>query len=151
MNALSVIFPYRLEGVWVFDDAATSLVREPFIGGADNILDVLTENIPDAANGFKIIFSARPFPGYTARFVWTRTEYGGYWYRWPEREMEGVVSGPAQILRKPSQRNLRAPPKAREIKTVRPAFLRPHCSLSDPTPCLCGPLNGRTGGTSQSF
>jgi hypothetical protein len=89
MNVLSVIFPYRLEGVWVFDDAVAGLVREPFISGTDNILDVLTENIPDAARGFKIIFSARPFPGYTARFVWTRAEYGGNWYRWPKREMEG--------------------------------------------------------------
>ena len=77
MNVLSVIFPYRLEGVWVFDDAVAGLVREPFISGTDNILDVLTENIPDAARGFKIIFSARLFPGYTARFVWTRAEYGG--------------------------------------------------------------------------
>jgi hypothetical protein len=89
MNAVSVIFPYMLEGVWVFDDAAASLMREPFISGTDNILDVLTEHIPEAANGFKIIFSARPFPGYTARFLWTRAEYGGNWYRWPERKMEG--------------------------------------------------------------
>jgi hypothetical protein len=89
MNVLHVIFPYRLEGVWVFDDAATGLVREPFISGADNILDVLAEHIPDAADGFKIVFSARPFPGYTARFVWTRAEYEGNWYRWPERQMEG--------------------------------------------------------------
>ena len=50
MNAVSVIFPYRLEGVWVFDDASAGLVREPFISGADNILDVLTEHIPEAAN-----------------------------------------------------------------------------------------------------
>ena|SRR5260370_25727946 len=109
MNVVSVIFPYRLEGVWVFDDAAVGLVREPFISGADNILDVLTENIPDAASGFKIIFSARPFPGHTARFVWTRAEYGGNWYRWPTRQMEGwLCPGPPQILQKPSQRNLRA-------------------------------------------
>ena len=72
MNAVSVIFPYRLEGVWVFDDASAGLVREPFISGADNILDVLTEHIPEATTGFKIIFSARPFPGYTTRVVWTR-------------------------------------------------------------------------------
>jgi hypothetical protein len=74
MNAVSVIFPYRLEGVWVFDDAATGLVQELFISGADNILDVLTEHIPEAANGFKIIFSARPFPGYTTRFACTGRE-----------------------------------------------------------------------------
>jgi hypothetical protein len=89
MNALSVIFPYRLEGVWVFDDATKGVVREPFISGADKILDVLAEHIPNAADGFKIVFSAKPFPGYTARFVWTRAEYGGNWYRWPERKLEG--------------------------------------------------------------
>ena len=66
MNALSVIFPYKLEGVWVFDDATIGVVREPFISGADKILDVLAEHIPNAADGFKIVFSARPFPGYTA-------------------------------------------------------------------------------------
>jgi hypothetical protein len=49
----------------------------------------MSEHIPNAADGFKIIFSASPFPGYTARFVWTRAEYEGNWYRWPEREMEG--------------------------------------------------------------
>ena len=42
MNAVSVISPYRLEGAWVFDDASAGLVREPFICGADKILDVLT-------------------------------------------------------------------------------------------------------------
>ena len=89
VNALSVIFPYRLEGVWVFDDATKGVVREPFISGADKILDVLAEHIPNAADGFKIIFSAKPFPGYTTRFVWTRAEYGGNWYRWPEQQMEG--------------------------------------------------------------
>src|ERR1700676_88533 len=89
MNAVSVIFPYRLEGVWVFDDASAGLVREPFISGADHILDVLTAHIPEAATRLKIICSARPFRGYTPRFVWTRAEYGGNWYRWPERKMEG--------------------------------------------------------------
>ena len=58
---LSVIFPYRLEGVWVFDDAATGLVREPFISGADTILDVLAEHIPNAADGFKRSSRQDPF------------------------------------------------------------------------------------------
>ena len=53
MNAVSVIFPYRLEGVWVFDDASAGLVREPFISGADNILDVLTEHIPGPPQIFR--------------------------------------------------------------------------------------------------
>ena len=104
--------------MWVFDDAATGLVREPFISGADNILDVLTENIPDAANGFKIIFSARPFPGYTARFVWTRTEYGGNWYRWPRGKWKDGCVRPCSNTSKalPKKSSFRRPPKAREIR-----------------------------------
>ena len=89
MNALFVIFPYKSQGVWVFDDDRVGLVREPFVSGADDILDVITGAIPDAGRGVKLVFSAAPFPGYTARFVRGRSEYGGTWYRWPEKGMEG--------------------------------------------------------------
>ena len=89
MNALFVIFPYKQHGVWVFDDERVGLTREPFVAGADVILDVLTANLPQADRGVKLVFSAAPFPGYTARFVLERSEYGGNWYRWPEKGMEG--------------------------------------------------------------
>ena len=89
MNALFVIFPYKEHGVWVFDDERVGLTREPFVAGADTILDVLTANLPQAEQGVKLVFSAAPFPGYMARFVLERPEYGGNWYRWPEKGMEG--------------------------------------------------------------
>ncbi|QIF03726.1 DUF6717 family protein [Roseimicrobium sp. ORNL1] len=89
MNSLFVIAPYKYEGIWVFDDPSVGLVQEPFVSGADTILDVLTEDIPDAANGFRLVFSLDPFPGYSARFVWNRPEFSGNWYTWPERNMEG--------------------------------------------------------------
>ena len=31
MNVLFVIAPYKYEGMWVFDDPAAGLSREPFI------------------------------------------------------------------------------------------------------------------------
>lgn len=89
MNALFVIFPYKHQGVWVFDDERVGLSREPFVSGADDILDVLAADVPDADNGIKLVFSATPFPGYTARFIRDRSEYGGNWYRWREKGMEG--------------------------------------------------------------
>lgn len=89
MNARFIIFPYKQHGVWVFDDERVGLTREPFVAGADSILDVLTANLPQAEHGVKLVFSAAPFPGYTARFVLERSEYGGGWYRWPEKGMEG--------------------------------------------------------------
>ncbi len=72
-----------------FDDPAVGLRQEPFVSGADEIMDCFSADIPGAANGFRLIFAPEPFPGYTARFERSRPEYGGMWYRWPERNMEG--------------------------------------------------------------
>ena len=89
MNTLFAIAPYKFEGFWVFDDPSVGLRQEPFISGADRAIEILTEGIPDAAKGFKLVFSSQPFPGYTARFVRGRAEFGGYWYSWGERGIEG--------------------------------------------------------------
>lgn len=89
MNALFVIHPYKHAGQWVFDDERVGLAREPFIAGADVIIDSMTAGIADAAAGFTLVFSARPFPGYQARFEWRRAEYDGNWYYSRELDMEG--------------------------------------------------------------
>ena len=34
MNTIGVIAPYKYEGMWVFDDPAVGLVREPFVTSA---------------------------------------------------------------------------------------------------------------------
>ncbi len=89
MNSIFAIAPYKYEGFWVFDDPSVGLAREPFVSGADEIIDVLTAHIADAESGFRLLFSPIPFPGYAARFVRTREEFGGHWYSWPEKSMEG--------------------------------------------------------------
>ena len=80
MNALIAIHPYKYRGFWVFDDPAVGLVQEPFVAGADVILDRLTAHLPEAASGFRILFSAAPFPGYTVTLSWRREDLGGNWY-----------------------------------------------------------------------
>jgi hypothetical protein len=89
MNSLRVITPYKHAGMWVFDDPAVGLAKEPFVSGADDIMDLLSHAIPGAAGGFNLVFSSQPFPGYQARFVRTRSEHDGTWYSWPERKVEG--------------------------------------------------------------
>jgi hypothetical protein len=37
----------------------------------------------------QLVSLARAENGRMVVFVWTRAEYGGNWYRWPERKMEG--------------------------------------------------------------
>jgi hypothetical protein len=89
MNSILVIHPYKSEGTWVFDDPHVGLVREPFVAGADTIIDRMVEGIPDAARGVTILFSAAPFPGSQFEFAWRREEFGGNWYFSPRFGMEG--------------------------------------------------------------
>ena len=88
-NSIFVIKPYKWEGLWVFDDSAVGLVKEPFVGGADTIIDVATSHIPNADRGFLAVFSASPFPGAQIVLEWVGEEMGGNVYRWPEKEMQG--------------------------------------------------------------
>ena len=89
MNSLKVIKPYRWEGMWVFDDAAVGLVREPFVSGADVMIDRLVSDIPSASEGFRLIFSPTPFPGYSAHLSWRREEDEGTWYFSEDFNLEG--------------------------------------------------------------
>lgn len=89
MNALSVLFPYRYEGMWVFDDPDAGLRKEPFVAGIDTMIDRIVADIPNAANGFKLIFSPTPFPGFAVKLEWRREEYGGNWYYCPQLNLEG--------------------------------------------------------------
>lgn len=89
MNSLFVIKPYLYNGSWVFDDEDAGLFREPFVSGIDVMIDRLVANIPKAEKGFRLIFSHGPFPDYTVKLEWRRTEYGGNWYFSPEYNMEG--------------------------------------------------------------
>ena len=89
MNAIHVIHPYRDGGTWVFDDPAVGLRREPFVAGADLVIDRMVENLPGAARGFTLLFSASPFPGCNAEFERRRTESGGTWYYSRAHDLEG--------------------------------------------------------------
>lgn len=89
VNAIRVIFPYQYQQTWVFDDEAVGLIKEPFVSGIPEMIDVLVQNIPDAIYGFKLLFSDQPFPDYQAKLIWQREEYGGHWYYWPASDLTG--------------------------------------------------------------
>ena len=88
-NSIFVIKPYKWEGMWVFDDANVGLVKEPFVGGADTMIDVATAHIPNAEKGFVAVFSANYFPNAQIVLEWAREDGGSNVYRWTEKEMEG--------------------------------------------------------------
>ena len=76
-NEITVIHPYKYSGMWVFDDARVGLEREPFVAGADLMIDQIVASIPNAEEGFSMIFSRNQFPGSQYRLEWKRAESGG--------------------------------------------------------------------------
>lgn len=90
-NAIMVIAPYRYQGTWVFDDASAGLVREPFVAGVPEMIDVIVKDIPGSDEGFRLLFSANAFPGYQKKLVWLRGDGGGNYYRFEDDPMEGWI------------------------------------------------------------
>jgi hypothetical protein len=88
-NAIHVIKPYRWSGMWVFDDPAVGLVREPFVSGIPEMIDAAVRHLPHAERGFLALFSASPFPGAELILDRVREEMGGTWYRWRRTGQEG--------------------------------------------------------------
>jgi hypothetical protein len=65
------------------------LVQEPFVAGADVILDRMTAHIPNAEKCVTVLFSRIPFPGYQFELHRRREESGGKIYHCPEFDLEG--------------------------------------------------------------
>ncbi|EDL61921.1 DUF6717 family protein [Gimesia maris] len=90
-NAIMVIAPYRHLGTWVFDDSSAGLVQEPFVAGVPEMIDVIVKDIPDADKGFRLLFSAKPFPQYQKKLIWLRGAGEGNYYRFEDSDMEGWI------------------------------------------------------------
>ena len=90
-NQILVITPYWLESVatWVFDDESVDLFQEPFISGIPEMIDELVAEIPDARKGFRLLFSAAPFPRFQRKLNRVREECDGWWYKTNDPEAEG--------------------------------------------------------------
>ncbi len=89
MNVINIISPYRCHGMWVFDDPKVGLVQEPFVGGADTLIDEATAHIANAASGFVMVFSEHPFPGSNFHLTWQQQSGSGNIYFSPDFGKEG--------------------------------------------------------------
>ena len=79
-NSILTLNPYKYHGTWVFDDAATGLVREAFVQGIPQILEnaLFDAGIPleEAEEGCSLVFSKNRFPD--AKVVLTRLDGDKY-------------------------------------------------------------------------
>ncbi len=62
MNTINLIIPYRYEGMWVFDDPRVGLDKEPFVSGADTMINVLVAD-PECSQRLSAAFFSNSFPG----------------------------------------------------------------------------------------
>jgi hypothetical protein len=91
MNSIMTLVVYRHGGMWVFDDSARGLVKEPFVAGMPAIIDRLVAGLRYAALGFQLTFSARPFPEPTTTMRRQQMENGGHWYEVTDGPAAGMV------------------------------------------------------------
>jgi hypothetical protein len=55
------------------------------------MIDGLVKEIADAKDGFRLTFSANPFPGYQSKLTWLRGDSGGNYYKLDQPAMEGWI------------------------------------------------------------
>ena len=109
-NVLNVIQPYWYANYWVFDDASKGLEKESLEGsfeaelreirllarliggGVTKMIDYLVKDIPDAREGFILLFSSQPFGGYQVELNMIAEEDGGCLYRGKNYSAEAWLS-----------------------------------------------------------
>lgn len=66
-NSLYIIYPYKQNGIWMFDDKERDIKGEAFVAGADTVLDKLCKGRVDCT----IVFSHIKFPSakLTAKYI----------------------------------------------------------------------------------
>ncbi len=89
MNEINVIAPYKYLGMWVFDDPRVGLVQEPFVAGADTIIDRMVSDTPNADSGFAMVFSGKPFPGHQYHLEWCGPDGSGNLYYSADLDLKG--------------------------------------------------------------
>ena len=88
-NAILTIKPYWYNGTWVFDDERVNLVKEPFVSGIPEMINHIVKNIPNVKEGFRLLFSAKPFPDYDLKLTWVRQDVDGNCYYSKKLNKEG--------------------------------------------------------------
>lgn len=136
-NVLNVIQPYWYANTWVFDDASKGLEKEPLEGrfeaelreiralarlvggGVTKMIDYIVKDIPNAREGFILLFSSQPFTGYQVELNRVAEEEGGCLYRAKDYNAETWLS-PALF------RQFETTPEALYMKA------EPRCAEYDP-------------------
>jgi hypothetical protein len=92
VNTLFRILIRRQDELWVYDDASFGVREQPFVFGADLILDKMAAKFEGAGDGLNLVFSSIPFPGSEFCLEFVREETQGFVYRWVDHNLQGWMS-----------------------------------------------------------
>ena len=92
MNTLFRILIRQLDEIWVYDDASFEVKDQPFVFGADLILEKMTAQVEGVGDRLNLVFSSIPFPGSEFCLDFVREETEGFVYRWEEKNLQGWLS-----------------------------------------------------------
>tara|TARA_Y100001934_G_scaffold262275_1_gene336546 strand:- start:512 stop:835 length:324 start_codon:yes stop_codon:yes gene_type:complete len=81
-----------VDGFWVYDDSSFGVKQQPFVFGADLILEKMAAQVKCVGDRFNIVFSSIPFPGSEFCLGFVREETEGFVYRWEEKNLQGWLS-----------------------------------------------------------
>lgn len=88
MMGISVYWADDL-GLWAFDDKKHNLVKEPFLQDMTNIIsDAVVSYLQKDVDKFRIMFSAKEFPGSHSKLTFKKEEDGGAWYEYQKYDGE---------------------------------------------------------------
>lgn len=88
MNEITIINPYWKYGTWCFTDDAIGVRDEAFVAGADEVISYLVQDIPNAEDGFQMMFSENPFPDYDLKVDHVESDgYSGNFYKMETESM----------------------------------------------------------------
>lgn len=89
MNVINIIYPYKYESQWVFDDESRGLDKEAFVSGMPEMIEsilsltnigITTKEFPIK---FKFMFSEIPFPNNFGYLEWDKSDISGnYLYKY---------------------------------------------------------------------
>ena len=92
MNSIHRILVRVVEGIWIYDDASFGVLEQPFVFGADLILEKMVAQVEGARGRLNLVFSSIPFPGSQFCLGFVREETEGFVYRWEKKNLQGWLS-----------------------------------------------------------
>jgi len=91
-NSIHRVLVWAVDGFWVYDDSSFGVKQQPFVFGADLILEKMAAQVKGVGDRLNIVFSSIPFPGSEFCLGFVREETEGFVYRWEEKNLQGWLS-----------------------------------------------------------